>query len=188
MLEAADVRLRPLEAADRHRLLAWRNSERVRSNMYTDHVISPEEHDRWFARALTDPAVAHFVFELRFRPVGLVSFTGITQVHRRCDWAFYVGETDVPRGTGSAMEFLALCHAFESIGIDKLCCEVFAFNASVIRLHEKFGFVREGLLAKHYVKNGKFADVVRLARFRDGWGRDKPALHERCFHAAGAPR
>ena len=188
MIDRSEIALRPLAAADRERLLLWRNSERVRASMYTDHIIAPDEHEQWFARAVRDPAAVHLVCEYRGRPVGVVSFTGISRVHGRCSWAFYLGETDVPKGMGAAMEFLALSHAFETLGVGKLCCEVFAFNSGVIRLHEKFGFVREGRLLKHYVKNGKHEDVICLARFREGWEDDKRALFERCFGAAEASR
>jgi len=186
LIDPSQIRLRPLAAADRDRLLAWRNSERVRRNMYTDHIIGAEEHRRWFERALEGGAAAHFLFELGDRPLGVVSFTEISQVHERCSWAFYLGEQDAPRGAGAAMEFLALSHAFDTRGIRKLCCEVFAFNASVIGLHEKFGFVREGRLVQHCLKDGRLEDVVCLARFRDGWEKDKPAYFARCFGRAGA--
>ena len=185
MLEQTDVRLRPVEPSDRDRLLAWRNSDRVRANMFTDHVIGVEEHARWFARALAEPTAAHLVFEIRRRPVGLSSLTAISREQRRCDWGFYLGEADLPRGAGLAMAFLTLCHAFESLGVDKLCCEVFEFNARALRMLEQAGFVREESLAKHCLKNGKPENVVCLARIREGWERAKPALRERCFGAGG---
>ena len=171
MLEEKDVRLRPIEPADRDRLLAWRNSERVRANMFTDHAIAAEEHERWFTRALAEPTAVHLVFEIHHRPVGLSSLTAISREQRRCDWGFYLGEADLPRGAGRAMAFLTLCHAFESIGVDKVCCEVFAFNARALRMLEQAGFVREESLAKHRLKNGRTEDVVCLAHVRESWKR-----------------
>ena len=44
---APRVDLRPVEASDQDRILAWRNSTDVRAYMYTDHLISPDEHSRW---------------------------------------------------------------------------------------------------------------------------------------------
>ena len=40
------VDLRPAEASDKARILGWRNSPDVRPYMYTDHLISPDEHER----------------------------------------------------------------------------------------------------------------------------------------------
>lgn len=176
-----DCALRPLAEADRVRLLAWRNQDHIRRNMYTHHRISRDEHDRWFDRALEAVTARYLIFELRARPVGFVSFTGIDHTHGRCNWAFYLGEADVPRGTGAAMEYLALDHAFDTVGVDKLCCEVLGFNAGVVRLHQRFGFHQEGLLERHHRRDGEAHDVVLLARFADGWRADRAAIAETLF-------
>jgi len=42
--------LRPIEEGDLATVLEWRNSERIRANMYTDHLISREEHRAGFAK------------------------------------------------------------------------------------------------------------------------------------------
>ncbi|SRR6266568_700910 len=181
MLKYSDISLRAMVVDDKNMVRLWRNSDRVRLNMYSDHMISPEEHERWFLRALSDDSARYLICEIKGRPVGFVSLKNIDPQHGRCTWAFYMGETDVPRGAGAAMEFLSLCYAFEQLQIRKLCCEVFVFNASVIRLHEKFGFVQEGKLAKHFLKQGKYEDVVILAKFLDNWRETKNALKEKCF-------
>jgi len=181
MLKPEDFAIRPLTEEDSGLVLGWRNQDRVRINMYTDHLISESEHAVWFGHALQDSLSQYFIFMHRGRPVGFISFTGINSLHGRCSWAFYLGEIDVPRGSGSVMEFLALDFAFGVLGIRKLCCEVFTFNDSVIRLHEKFGFVREGLLVQHYLKGDKYEDVVCLARFQGDWKSDRLKLMARCF-------
>lgn len=173
--------IRPIELNDKDRILQWRNSERVRCNMYNDHVISQQEHDAWFARAAVDTSAAYLVFLHEGRPIGFASFTNISAAHGRCYWAFYLGETDVPRGAGSVMEFFALDYAFLSLKIRKLCCEVFTFNGGVIKLHEKFGFVQEGRFAEHYQKNGKYEDIVCLAKFGANWGVEREEFKSRLF-------
>ena len=149
--------------------------------MYSDHVISQNEHNAWFRRALTDKTASFNLFLYEKRPIGFLSFTRIDNLHDRCFWAFYLGEGDVPRGAGSAMEFFALDYAFLTLKIRKLCCEVFGFNTGVVRLHEKFGFVREGTFIAHYSKNGRYEDIVCLAKFGAGWADDRVKLKSRIF-------
>ena len=173
--------IRRIEIKDKDLILQWRNSERVRSNMYNDHVISQQEHDAWFSRALVDTSAAYLVFIHEDRPIGFASFTNISTTHGRCYWAFYLGEVDVPRGCGSVMEFFALDYAFSLLKIRKLCCEVFAFNGGVVKLHEKFGFVQEGRFAEHYKKNEKYEDIVCLAKFASSWAVERAALKNRLF-------
>ncbi len=165
-------------------MLHWRNDERVRAYMYTDHPISPDEHAQWFARMRADPGVDYRIGEHAGRPIGLVALTRIDPPSRRASWAFYVGERNVPPGSGAALEYLALEHAFGTRGLRKLCCEVLAFNSRVVKLHQRFGFKQEGLLAGHVFKNGKFEDVVVLALFDADWPPARERLRDTLFRAA----
>lgn len=164
-----DYRLRPVDDSDIKAILDWRNSDRVRKNMYTDHKISMHEHQEWFQKIKHDRSVDYKICEFRERAIGLVCFTQISDIHKRCYWGFYLGETDVPVKSGPIMEFFALNYAFERLNIRKICCEVFAFNASVIKLHKKFGFKEEGVFLKHVLKAGSYVDVVSLALFDENW-------------------
>lgn len=67
------------------------------------------------------------------------------------------------------------------LGAQKLCCEVFLFNAGVIKMHEKFGFSKEGHLVAHYLKNDTYEDIASLAMFNDSWVSAKETLKIRCF-------
>jgi len=175
VIDLADFALRPVRAEDSALLRHWRNQERVRANMYTDHVISQDEHTAWFARMLQDRAREYRIGEYHGRAIGVVALTGIDETSRRASWGFHVGEPNVPPGCGAAMEYLALEHAFLVRGLRKLCCEVLAFNTRVIKLHRRFGFRQEGLLVAHALKNGEYEDVVVLAMFDVDW----PAVRER---------
>lgn len=175
-LKRGDCRLRPITPQDSDRILDWRNQDRVRQAMYTDHVIGAEEHARWLQGALAAVDDAYLIHEHQGRPLGFVSITRVDRQHDRADWAFYLGEADAPRGSGAAMEMLALDWAFERVGVGKLCCEVLGFNVGVIRLHGRFGFAEEGRRIRHFRRGDDWHDVVLLARFAQGWPVDRDAL------------
>lgn len=181
MFKYANYSIRPIEILDKNLILQWRNSDSVRSNMYNDHLISEEEHESWFTSALVEKNAAYLVFLYEARPIGYISFKNISGVHERCYWAFYLGEVDVKRGCGSIMEFFALDYAFLTLKIRKLCCEVFAFNNSVIKLHQKFGFMQEGRFVGHYKKNEGYEDIVCLAKFASSWADERPTFENRLF-------
>jgi RimJ/RimL family protein N-acetyltransferase len=84
------------------------------------------------------------------------------------------------------MELLALDEAFGVIEIGKLCCEVFVFNAGVVRLHHRVGFLEEGRFVNHYRKNGEMQDIVCLARFAANWPTDRVPLMATVFEGASA--
>ena len=182
------VRLRPITAADSDRLLAWRNSPAVSAYMYTDHVISSDEHARWLAAAMTSADRRYWMIEDDGAPVGLANVVRIDPVSRRCEWAYYLGEASVRgRGVGAAVELLVLDHVFGPLGLNKLWCEVLLENQSVWRLHEKFGFVREALYRQHVWKAGRFQDVVGLGLLAADWDTARPACAERLAQLGYGP-
>ena len=175
------IALRDLNREDSAMLLRWRNLPEISRNMYTDHQIALEEHKSWFGGIFNDPTRHYWVITCDGKDVGLVNLYSIDEFNRRCYWAFYVVPDDFTRGKGigKAVEFEILCHVFEVLQFNKLCCEVLAFNRGVIRMHERFGFREEGRLRQHIRKSNEFVDVVCLAILRDEWIVKKPELKER---------
>jgi RimJ/RimL family protein N-acetyltransferase len=57
-------------------------------------------------------------------------------------------------------------HAFEEFGLVKIIAHVSTMNPASARVLEKCGFVREGLLRKHFLKDGQFLDVRLFALLR----------------------
>lgn len=176
-----DYRLRPIREEDLETVLRWRNSERIRSNMYTDHIISQEEHRTWFRNLQGDERSACLVFECRSRPVGIVSFSRIDRNNGKGDLGFYLGEPDLPKGTGSVLGVLGLEYAFDMLNLRKLCGEAFSFNEASTGFFRRLGFSEEGRFVRHVLKYGKFEDVVSFALFREDWQRDRERLERLAF-------
>jgi UDP-4-amino-4,6-dideoxy-N-acetyl-beta-L-altrosamine N-acetyltransferase len=148
--------------------------------MYTDHVITPEEHGSWFQRVTTDTRYKIWIIADGSEGVGLANLYAIDYANRRCYWAYYVADP-LRRGTGigSATEFLVLAFVFDRLQLNKLCCEVLSFNTPVVAVHLKFGFTQEGLLRQHIYKGGKYHEVVSLGLLREEWERSKRQMAER---------
>jgi UDP-4-amino-4,6-dideoxy-N-acetyl-beta-L-altrosamine N-acetyltransferase len=173
--------LRPITASDLELVLSWRNSERVRSYMYTDHLITPQEHQAWFERVSQESFPSVLIFEYEGQPAGLKSFSQIDRKNNRCHWGFYLGDTELPKGCGTVMGFLALEYIFETHGFHKVCAEAFAFNEGSIKYHERLGFVKEGCFAKHVLKNGIYEDIILFGNFREVWLAGKDRLEAKTF-------
>jgi len=174
------VRLRLITPDDSARVLAWRNSPQVSAYMYSDHQIGQGEHNRWFTAALAASDRRYWIIEMDGEPVGLANLARIDPANRRCDWAYYLGEASTRgRGLGSQIEYIVLRHVFETLGLNKLWCEVLLDNEGVWKLHESFGFVREALYRQHVFKDGRFQDVVGLGMLSSDWTTAKPAIEAR---------
>ncbi len=170
--------LRNIDVSELELMLAWRNAPSVRSNMYTTHEISLEEHLKWWERVSDRGDMRYFMYEFDGKPLGIVGFTEVDTVQAMASWAFYASP-NAPKGTGSRMEFLALDYAFKELCLHKLSCEVLAFNTPVIRLHEKFNFKVEGVLREHHLVEGNYVDVYRLGLLSQEWESHRYAMCEK---------
>jgi L-phenylalanine/L-methionine N-acetyltransferase len=71
------------------------------------------------------------------------------------------------QGVSSALLHTATDLADRWLGLTRLELTVYTDNAPAIGLYEKFGFVREGLHRRYAYRDGAWADVYAVARFRD---------------------
>lgn len=171
-------KLRDIATDELELMRAWRNAPAVRANMYTRHEISQEEHLAWWAHISGRNDQQYFMYELAGVPSGIVAFTGIDKGRRNSSWAFY-SAPNAAKGTGSKMEYLALEQAFEELHLHKLCCEVLAFNSAVIKLHQRFGFLVEGVLRDQHLVDGNFVDVYRLGILSHEWAALRLSMAEK---------
>lgn len=173
--------LRDIQQDDLELILRWRNSDRIRINMYNDRIISWEEHFAWFNSLKNRADSIYKVYEHNGNPTGLVYFTDIDKKNGLCFWGFYIGRETVERGSGAIMGFLGLEYAFEVMNIRKICGESFVFNQSSIRFHYKLGFSQEGLFLRHIFRNEVYVDIMRFALFQDKWLENKTLLADKVF-------
>ncbi|MDR6625722.1 UDP-4-amino-4,6-dideoxy-N-acetyl-beta-L-altrosamine N-acetyltransferase [Caulobacter segnis] len=172
--------LRPVDASDRERLLAWRNSPQVAAFMYSDHLITREEHDRWFDGLAENPRRRDWIILLEGAPVGLTSLVDIDPVQGRGTIARYIAEESARgQGVGGFAEFKIADHAFGPLGLRKLWSEVLATNQAALASHLSSGFQREALLRAHVVKRGQPTDVIGLGLLAEAWRDERPSLRRR---------
>lgn len=170
--------LRSIRNDELELMLSWRNAPAVRKNMYTQHEISLNEHISWWQNIKSKADQKYFMYELNGHPWGIVAFNKFDSINENSLWAFYASP-EAPRGTGSRMEFLALELAFFEFNLNKLNCEVLAFNTPVIKLHQKFGFKVEGIIRQQYKINQEFVGIYRLGILADEWSELRTGMLEK---------
>lgn len=167
---AGNVSLRLVTPDDAPRLLGWRNRPGVARYMFTDERITDAEHAAWFASAMDDRTRRYWIIELDGDPVGLANLYDISLPHKRAYLALYLADDHVRgQGVGVATDRFLLQHAFEELGLEKVCAEALATNEAGIRVHQHHGFRVDGILRRHIVKADARIDVVTLSLLRDEW-------------------
>ena len=70
------------------------------------------------------------------------------------------------KGYGSDMILTFLKYLFEERNMDRVALTVNGYNAGAIRLYERLGFVREGVLRENVYTLGRFHDEYVYAMLR----------------------
>ena len=78
------------------------------------------------------------------------------------DLGMMVAATHRRRGIGRKLLDASVAWA-RAAGVEKLELHVFPWNEPAIRLYEDFGFEREGLRRRHYLRDGVAVDALLMA-------------------------
>jgi RimJ/RimL family protein N-acetyltransferase len=161
------VTLRELKREDLVIVNGWRAQRSV-----IDGVSAPFRHIgldvdvEWFEQYLTrrQVDVRCAICVEGDEPIGLVSLTNIDTVHRHADFHILIGPDSVKgKGVGTAATRAMLQHGFGDLNLHRVSLTVLAGNARAIRVYEKVGFKREGLLRDAVYKNGGYQDLIAMA-------------------------
>ena len=160
------MRLRPLSEQDVPLLTRWLFAPDVLHwlqlsedppELRTEESVR-ERHERMQA----DPSTEVWRIDTdEGRPVGQVELVGINPLQRRAEVHLLVGEKDEwGRGYGTRAVRRLLEHAFEDLRLRRVSTMADEDNTRVIRLFERCGFAREGLLRRHRLRHGQPTDMV----------------------------
>ncbi|MBE1555021.1 UDP-4-amino-4,6-dideoxy-N-acetyl-beta-L-altrosamine N-acetyltransferase [Sporosarcina limicola] len=170
--------LKDIAENDLRFILDWRNQESIRKVMFNHDMISWEQHIQWFKQVQTSVTALSKVFYFDDVPYGVLNITQIDPIHNRCEWGFYIGEPEAPKGMGTVLGYTALNYIFRELKIQKLDAEVLDFNDKSIYFHKKLGFNQEGKRREYVVKNGQYIDVVLFGYLATEWDEQYLALKE----------
>ncbi len=177
-----NIKLVKLNIDDLEIVRNWRNSTEVSQYMYTENIISEVDQQNWFQRINNSNNSFYWIIEYEGRKLGLASVTGIDFALQSCYWAFYLGDLTVRgAGIGAKVEYSILEYVFNELNLNKLRCEVFVNNDKVVKMHEKFGFRREGYYREHCIKGDLKLDVVGLAILKSEWLLIKESMKNKIY-------
>lgn len=129
-------------------------------------VIAPGARKGSFFDA-GNPPEAHLVAELDGGVIGYIRLRPPTSLPENAHVVQVQGIAVHPaaRGHGAAGVLLdAAERQLRERGVRKLSLRVLSTNAPAIRLYERHGFSREGVLAEEFCINGRYVDDVLMAK------------------------
>lgn len=178
------LELRPLRQDDLQTVWTWRNSDRIRAVSLDDREIPWEEHVAWFERSKTDPSRQSMLFECGGKPTGVVNFVDIDPDSGSAAWGFYLGDLEAPKGSATAMGFLALDHGFVTLRLQRIFGKAFASNEASSRYHRRLGFVEIEERRERIARGEGEVELLCFELTSDRWEELRPSLEEKLFPEA----
>ena len=137
----------------------WRNLTHAFPSPYT-----AQDAESWVTIANEPSSSTHLAIVYRGEAVGgigAIAGEGIYQ--RTAQFGYWLGEEHWHKGLASAAAQAMVAHLRGTSGFARLEAPVFAWNPRSMRVLEKTGFVREGLLKRSVFKDGELTDSVMYA-------------------------
>ena len=168
LLQGARVQLRMLRAADVPQLYAQFSDPKVMRYWSRSPLMRIEEAQTLFEeldRGVGSGEFAQWAIARRSDDlmIGSCALFAHQQVHRRAAVGYALASAHWGQGYGHEALRLALNHAFDILELHRLEADVDPRNAASIRLLEKLGFVREGVLRERWHVGGEVQDSAIYA-------------------------
>ena len=117
--------------------------------------------------AMVDKPVVQYIIEEKEtgRPVGSVYFRDVDPKNHSAEYGIFIGEADA-RGKGYGTETARLFteFGFAKLGLHRISLRLLAENLSARRSYEKAGFVQEGIFHDMVLLDGRYRDIVFMAK------------------------
>lgn len=164
--ERTDCFLRPWREGDQADLVRQANNREVWRNLthLFPHPYTAADADAWLQIADRHGRSVHLAIEVEGRVaggIGAIAGTGIAE--GTADVGYWLGETFWGRGIATAAARAMVGHLVGLRRFARLQSQVFAWNPASMRVLEKAGFTREGVLRNSVTKDGAVIDSVLYA-------------------------
>jgi RimJ/RimL family protein N-acetyltransferase len=161
--------VRDWRPGDRASLLRVANNRNVWRNLthMFPHPYTAADADAWLSIVATKTPPTHWAIEVRGEAVGGIGISPGEGIYAKtAQFGYWLGEPYWGRGIMTAAVRTTTAHVFGNFDLARLEAPVFAWNPASMRVLEKCGFAKEGLLRKSIYKDGELIDAVLYARLR----------------------
>lgn len=175
--EIASCVLRPWRDGDQPSLVRNADNRRVWRNMTHTfpHPYTLDDANWWLSVANEDPRSLHLAIEVDGQAVGGIgAIAGSGVASGTAEFGYWLGESYWGRGLATAAASAFKDHLLRAGRFSRLQAAVFAWNPASMRVLEKIGFVREGVLRQSVTKDGELIDSVLYAYTRQPGGSGAP--------------
>ena len=128
------------------------------------HPYTEADADHWLQVASERGRSVHLAIEVNGTVaggIGAIAREGIAEA--TADFGYWLGEAFWGQGIATVAARAMVQHLMSTVQFARLEAPVFAWNPASMRVLEKVGFAREGVLRKSVSKDGALIDCVMYA-------------------------
>ncbi len=169
LLDLGDLRVRPWRKDDLDALLRYANNPKIASNLRDQfpHPYTRRDASDYLNFVRTADVATSFAVEHAGEAVGGIGFKlGIDIARLSAEMGYWLGEPYWGRGFMTRAVQAASEWALDDYKLRRVFATVFPHNVGSIRVLEKAGFEREGIMRRSAIKNGVILDQVMYAKVR----------------------
>lgn len=162
--------IRPWRRSDRGSLVRHGNNRKVWRNLADifPHPYTEQDAETWFALLEQQVPLTNFAIEIDGEAIGGIGLTCFTDIGcKTAEFGHWLGEAHWGRGIATEAGKAFVAWAFENHPLERLQAGVFEWNPASMRVLEKIGCLREGVLRRSVFKDGQVIDRVLYAITRD---------------------
>lgn len=173
-LDAASLRLRPLERSDAEALYAIHSDPEVMKYSTIRPRSSVEQaHELVESSLAAMRAGRHLCFGIvpisAGRVVGTCTLFHIYKASRRAEVGFVLGKRFWGRGYMTEALSALLDYGFSTLDMNRVEADTDPRNLAAARLLERLGFIKEGLLRERWIVDGAKSDSAMDGLLRNAW-------------------
>jgi len=172
MIIGQKILLRAINKNDAPQLLKLHNDIKVKElAMFHPFPVSMEQELTWIdsiSNDLSNKSIYFAIEEIETGDfAGYTSLRNINYTNRNCYFGITLLDCKQNKGFGKEATNLICDFAFKNLNMNKIILEVNFNNKKAIDIYKKNGFVEEGKLSQQFFFNGKYSDVLIMAKFNN---------------------
>ena len=176
-LDGTTCCIRPWRESDAGSLVEHANNINIAKYLRDrfPHPYTRQDANDFLRHAAASPDPSNLAIDVDGAAVGAIGYVAGNDVERfSAEVGYWLGEAFWGRGIVTEAVQIVTVYAFGRLNLLRLFALPFADNVASIRVLEKAGYAREGLLRSSSVKYGAPRDQLLYARVNPDWKPDSP--------------
>ena len=153
------ISIRKFEKRDIPAKVNWINNPKNNAYLHYDIPLNIKNTVNWFENNKDRIDRYDAVIEVDGKSVGLIGLLGIDVKNKKAEYYIVLGDRDyLGKGVAKSASKILLNYAFKDLGLNRIYLYTEVENISAIKLYDRIGFKREGILKNDLFSKGRFVD------------------------------